>query len=266
MISPGGCARWIGFSLISLALTANLTLGQVIVSPVAVVDTDLGVFDASVPLTNMINQSGIDIPFVSGATDFADYFRPGNRAFAQNGGANNWQSNFSFDLPLIGYVDFDLGASRRINALAIWNVSVKDVTVKLYEELNGPEQVVGSFTLTNHLNFPFSYPADVVTFGASHQGRYLRLAITSAYQFSPSDTFAYAIIGEVVVSAEVSAGSSLTIRLTPDGDVTVAFSGTLESATSIEGPFTAVPGNPQGTHVIAQDALATRQFFRSRSD
>jgi hypothetical protein len=265
MIVTSAFPRWIWSGFLAATFAAQVSIAQVIVSPVAVVETDLGVFDPSVPLTNMINQSGIDIPFVSGSTDFATYFAPGNTAFAQNGAGNNWQSDFSFELPLTGFVEFDLGASYEITGMAIWNVSVRDVTVKLLEDLNGPEQVAGAFTLTNHVNFPFSYPPDVLRFDASHHGRYLRLEIESAYTFSPSDTFAYAIIGEVVVAAtDTGTPPNLSISRSNNGDVTVTFTGTLESAATVEGPYSPVPGDPQGTHAISSDELEERQFFRAR--
>lgn len=243
------------------------TRGAFILSPAAVIGSDLGAFAPTTALTNMINQSGIDKPFVSGSTDFAPYFAFSNRAFAQNGGTNNWQSDFSFDLPLNGFVDFDLGGSYLISGMAIWNLSVRDVTVKIYEELNGPEQIAGNFTLTNHLSFPFSYSPDVLSFAQSRPGRYVRLAITSAYKFTPSDTFAYAIVGEVVMAAsQLSGPAPLSIQLTAAGDVTVTFLGALQRATVLNGQFEDVIGAAQNTHTIARTNLLTRQYFRSRSN
>jgi hypothetical protein len=241
-----------------------------VLSPVAVVGTDLGSYAPETALAHMIDQSIVQTPFVSGATDFETYFAAPDKMWATNGGTNNWQSDFSFNLPLTGYVDFDLGASYKINKIAIWNVSVKDVTVKVFEDLNGPGQIAGSFKLTNHWNFPFSYPGDVLSFGSEYQARYVRLMVHSAYLFSPSDTFAYAIIGEVVVSAAVDAvtppAPSLDIILNPTGDVTVTFTGTLQTATEVGGTFADVTGNPQGTYTLPKGSLPAQQYFRARSN
>jgi hypothetical protein len=141
------------------------------------------------------------------------------------------------------------------------------VTLKVYQELSGPEQVAGTFTLTNHLNFPFTYSADVLSLGSSFEGRYLRLAISSAYLFAPSDTFAYAIIGEVVVSARTPSSPNPTaIALDPNGDVRVTFSGTLESSTVLNGAFDDVPGSPAGTYVIPKGELVSEQYFRVKGE
>src|SRR5688572_30485090 len=181
MKHPSPCRAW----FLGLALIANTVSAQVVLSPVAVVGTDLGTASESAPLTNMINQSGIDTPFVSGSTIFDTYFANPGQVFASNGagGVNNWQSEISFTLPLRGYVDFDLGASYRINKIAIWNQSLKEITVKVLNDLNGPEQVAGSFTLFSRLSFVFSYAVDVLSFATTYQGRYVRLAIDSVHTF-----------------------------------------------------------------------------------
>ena len=253
-----------------LALASHPVSGALVLSPVAVVGTDLGSFAPETPLERMIDQSGVEKPFVSGSTDFETYFANPAKTWATNSGTNNWQSNFSFDLPLKGYVDFDLGASHKINKIAIWNISVKDVTVQVFEDLNGPGQIAGSFKLTNHLNFPFSYPVDVLSFGSEYQARYVRLMIESAYLFSLGDPFAYAIIGEVVVSAVVDAVTPTTPTLdiirSPNGDVTVTFTGTLQTATTVGGTFADVTGNPQGTHTLPKGSLPAQQYFRARSN
>jgi hypothetical protein len=258
----------LGFFVLSLA--SHTVSGAVVLSPATVVGSDLGSFAAETALDHMIDQSGVQTPFVSGSTDFDTYFADPPKTWATNGGTNNWQSDFSFNLPLTGYVDFDLGASYKINKIAIWNVSVKDVTVKVFDDLNGPEQIAGTFKLTNHWNFPFSYPVDILDFGAEYKGRYVRLAITSAYLFSIGDTFAYAIIGEVVVSAGVDSVTpptpALDIILNPNGDVTVTFTGTLQTATAVDGTFADVTGNPQGTHTLPKGSLLAQQYFRARSN
>jgi hypothetical protein len=56
----------------------------------------------------------------------------------------------------------------------------------------------------------------------------------------------------------------LQIALNPNKDVTVTFTGTLESATAPEGNFTDVPGNPQGTHTLTPGDPAL--YFRASMD
>jgi len=167
-------------------------------------------------------------------------------------------------------VDLDLGASYNINKIAIWNVSVKNVTVKILDDLNSPGQVAGSFILTDHWHFFSSYPVDVLSFGAVYQGRYVRLAIESAYTFSFNDTFAYANIGEVVVSADTPAPTPGSPRLdiihNPNGDITVTFTGTLQTATTVDGTFVDVTGNPQGTYTLPKGSLSAQQYFRARDN
>jgi hypothetical protein len=203
-------------SLILVLVAATARAGTIL-SPVAVLGTDLGTFDPTVPLENMINQSSIDKPFVSGVTDFDAYFTTGAQPFGQ-GGPGNWQSNFTFNLPLTGFVDFDLGSVQTIERMAIWNRSLENVQILTSETLGGPMEVAGSYRLTNHLNFPFSYVPQILTLDDSFQARYLRIEIDSAYKFDVTDTFAYAIVGEVVVEA-LSSSAGLPGDFDLDHDV-----------------------------------------------
>jgi hypothetical protein len=186
-------------------------------SPTAVLGTDLGTFDATVPLENMINQSSIDNPFTSGVTDFDDYFDPSTQPFGQ-GGPGNWQSDFSFNLPLTGFVDFDLGDTYTMDRIAIWNRSLENVDIYFSDTPGGLTTLGGSYTLTNHLHFPFSYLPEVLELDSTVEARYMRFQINSTYKFDISDTFAYAIVGEVVVETEASA-PEFTADFDDDGDV-----------------------------------------------
>ncbi len=210
--------------LVVAAISAGLAAGQVsaagtIVSPTAVLGTDLGTFNDDVPLVNMINQSGLDKPFESGVTDFDAYFETPPEPFAQANYRNNWQSEVVFDLPVTGYVDFDLGQTYAIDRLAIWSISLENITVLLSETEGGPMQDAGDYTLENKLFNPFSYRGQVLDLGATYEARYLRLGIESTYKFSPSDTFAYAIVGEVAVGTAGEGGPTLAADFDEDGDV-----------------------------------------------
>jgi hypothetical protein len=195
----------------------------------------------------LINQSGITTPFTSGITVFDTYFATPGQMFATsgNGGTNNWQSEVAFDLGYQGYLDFDLGAVYRINKLAIWNRSLSNVTVKVLHDLNGAEQVVGDFRLINRQNFTFSYAVDLLPFNATYEGRYVRLVINSVYPIQ-GFTFGYAIVGEVVASVLPVDTPLPMVQMNrdPNGDVTVTFTGTLQTSPTINGAFTNLPGNP----------------------
>ena len=189
------------------------------------------------------------------------------QAFATNAPAGNWQSDTVFTLPLTGHLDFDLGASQRVAKLAIWNITMKDVTVHFAEEAAGLASApsAGSFVLPNHSSFTFSYPVDLLALSAPQQGRYIRLAISSAYLIAPGFDFTYAIVGEVVASVAPRAEPAIAIAVQPNGDVTVTFTGTLEMASTLEGPFLEAPGNPQGVYTIPKASLTLQQFFRASS-
>jgi hypothetical protein len=207
--------RCVASLLICSCFSALLSAGTML-SPTAVLGTDLGTFDATVPLENMINQSGLDKPFTSGVTDFDEYFT-GDPAFGQGNFANNWQSDFTFNLPLTGFVDFDLGAVYPIERLAIWNRSLQNIEIQVSENLGDPMVSAGNFVLTNHLNFPFSYVPEILELEGTFDARYLRIDISSAYEFDVADDFAYAIVGELVV--ETLPSSLFTADFDNDGDV-----------------------------------------------
>jgi hypothetical protein len=200
-------------------IAANLPAAHAgtMLSPAAVLGTDLGTSSPQTPLENMINQTGLDKPFTSGVTDFDDYFNTGASPFAQALGTNNWQSDSTFSLPLTGFVDFDLGDSYTIDRLGIWNITLATGDVLVSDTLGGPFVDAGDFTLPTKVNFPFSYQPEIVTLTAPIEARYLRLGITSAHKFAASDTFTYAIVGELVV--DVVNGTFLPADFDEDGQV-----------------------------------------------
>lgn len=252
--------------LAGVAATCGAATPPVLLSPVAVVGSDLETYSPAVSLENMINQSGVETPFVSGVTVFADYFRNPAQRFATSGdgGTNNWQSVVSFGTPVRGTVDFDLGARYRIDRVALWNRSLKDITFKVLEDLQGPEQVGGSFSLFDRQSFFFSYAADVLTLNTPLEGRYLRLVIDSVHPIQGVN-FGYAVVGEVVVSATPLAvpPPSLRISRSATGDLRLEFTGILQSASSADGPFEDVPGTPQGLHEVPGGSLDGLRFYRA---
>ncbi|MFO1489269.1 MAG: hypothetical protein U1F65_12410 [Verrucomicrobiota bacterium] len=252
-----------------LAAGASAAQAQVMLSPVAAT-TDIATYNDNLSVTNMINQSGVETPFTSGVTSFATYFSNPSLMWANSGdgGTNNWMSQLTFSASSYqGYIDFDLGAVYSINSLAIWNQSLKDITVKVLTDLGGPEQTVGSFTLINRQNYFSSYPVDLVSFGSTFSGRYVRVLVDSIYPIQ-GFTFGYVLVGEVVAS--VSAGGappppSLSIARETNGNVTVTFTGTLQTSTNVTGNYTDVSGGPASPYTIAKTNFLPAQFFRARN-
>lgn len=241
--------------------------GQVMLSPAAVIGTDLGTFSPEAPLANLINQSGLDTAFLSGTTAFDTYFALPGQTFAANGGPYNWQSDTIFVDPVIGYIDFDLGASHTVKKLAVWNVTAKNITVSFSEEPAGLATApgAGDFLLTNHSSYT-SYPVDILELATPKKGRYVRLAIRSAYPLVPGLNFNYAILGELVASVAPPAGPTITITPAPNGDVIITFTGRLQSTATLAEIFQDVPGMPQGSYTIPKASLSTQQYFRARPD
>jgi hypothetical protein len=246
--------------LLVLPCVAPTLSAGVMLSPTAVLGTDLGTFDPSVPLENMINQSSLDKAFTSGVTDFDEYFTTGAQPFGQ-GGPGNWQSDFSFNLPLTGFVDFDLGAVHSIERLAIWNRSLENIEILVSETLGGPMTSAGNFVLTNHLNFPFSYVPQILELNGAVDARYLRIDISSAYKFDVSDTFAYAIVGEVVVET-LPAAPILTADFDEDLDVDGDDLANWKSGFGVSGSATHLQGDADGDLAVdGDDFLAWQRQF-----
>ena len=253
---------------LALLLSPLYIVGGVTLSPVAIAGSDLEEFSPSTPFTNLINQSGIATPFVTGVTDFNAYFSTPGEPFGDANYRNNWQSVADFDLPLTGYIDFDLGASYSVDQVALWSLSLRDIRIELLDDLGGTPRPVGSFTLADKLSFSFSYRVEVHPLAPSAPARYVRLRIDSVHTYSPSDTFGYATLGEVAFSVEPpgSQAPPLQIVRNIDGSITVTFGGLLESAPTANGGFAPVPGDPQGVHTMPASELSAQHYFRARRD
>ena len=66
------------------------------------------------------------------------------------------------------------------------------------------------------------------------------------------------------VSLVPAAPLAVSLLVQPNGDLTVNFTGTLQSANDVHGNFSDVPSYPQGSYTIPKASLSTRQFFRAR--
>ena len=98
-----------------------------VLSPTAVLGTDLGTYSAEVPLENTINHSGIEKPFTSGESDWDAYFDIEPEPFGNGYYANNWQSDVVLAPPVEGTIDFDFGDDYHIAEIVFWNRTLEDV-------------------------------------------------------------------------------------------------------------------------------------------
>lgn len=172
-------------------------------SPLSITASDLGDASATYPKTKMIDRSGLAKPFTSGVTSYDDYVSTLPAPNHVTTAGNQWISPIDTSLPLQGYVDFDLGATFVFDEIALWQVSLKDVTILVADNPLGPWTAVGQFLPPSHTSFFGSYPIDRLDLQAEVQGRYLRLQINDCHKFSASDTFASANVGEIALRTKV---------------------------------------------------------------
>ena len=172
---------------------------RVMLSPIAA-STDLGEYNATTPVENMLNQTGLTKLFTSGVTSFDGYFDFNPVPLNSGTTANTWNSLVVTTLPLTGYVDFDLGGTQAFDRIALWNKTLQNIRIQISDSPGGPWTEIGQYSLPNHW-YSLSYPADVLDLGGLHAASHLRIAIDSAHKYSSSDTFTYAIVGEVALSA-----------------------------------------------------------------
>ena len=112
---------------------------------------------------------------------------------------------------------------------------------------------------------PFSHPVDLLALERAAAGTLHPVGDQLGLSLAPGLDFTYAIVGEVVASVAPRAEPAIAIAVQPNGDVTVTFTGTLEMASTLEGPFLEAPGNPQGVYTIPKAGLTLQQFFRASS-
>ena len=171
---------------------------SVIVSPVAVVDSSFTEYDATVPFTQMHDQSGLYVNFTSGQTGWDVYFSDPDADRASGSYTGNWQSELVSTLPATGSIDFDLGSEMTIDTVALWNLSMEDIRVSVATDAAGPWTEVGQYTLPDRYGW-FSYDAEILDLGGAHVARYLRIDVDSAHLVG--STWTYVIVGEVAVRA-----------------------------------------------------------------
>lgn len=270
-----GCATRVGglfrnrfVVALLLGVTCLPAAAQFILSPKSVVETGMGTFSPTItPLTALIDQSGLDHPFVSGKTEFDPYFAPLNSNFSQNADKTKWMSQVAFDLPLTGTLDFDLGGTYLLSKVAIYNVSVKQLSISVSQDSNGPWTKVGTYTMFNYQAF-LSLRAEVLAFPSEVSARYVRFAIEDEFSAGAGFRFGYVTLSEVAFRARAASVPPPTIAIgrAGNGDVEVNFTGILQWKAAVDGTFEDVPGNPSGKYTIPQSELVSGEprFFRSR--
>lgn len=268
---PPGPGRWFfsGLRIFAVLLVAAGVVGdaraQFMLSPVGVQENGLGSFSPEfAALTNLINQSGLNLPFVSGVTEFDSYFAPPNDHFSRNADRTKWQSDLAFTLPLTGTLDFDLGGTYLVSKVAIWNVSVRALTVKVSGGADGPWKPAGVFLLGDQQS-SLSLRATVLDLGPGSPARMLRLDIAEEFPALPNVTYGYATVGEVVVRAAPIPVISPILAIAHEfsGDITVRFTGTLQSADAPAGPFSDVPNRPREVYSLPAGSLVSERYFRA---
>ncbi|MCR9095133.1 MAG: hypothetical protein NXI30_13015 [bacterium] len=171
---------------------------SVIVSPVAVVDSSFTEYNATVPFTQMHDQSGLYVNFTSGQTGWDVYFSDPDADRSSGSYTGNWQSELVTTLPATGSIDFDLGSEMTIDTLALWNLTMEDIRVSVATDAAGPWTEVGQYTLPDRFGW-FSYDAEILDLGGAHVARYLRIDVDSAHLTGSSST--YVVVGEAAVRA-----------------------------------------------------------------
>jgi hypothetical protein len=69
----------------------------------------------------------------------------------------------------------------------------------------------------------------------------------------------------VPVEQPLTIPPSVALIRESNGDVTLTFTGILQSAAAIDASFDDVPGNPQGSYTIQKGNLESKRFFRTRN-
>lgn len=172
-------------------------------SPQAISGSDLGDASASYPKTKMIDGSGLSKPFATGVTSYDDYMSTLPAANHVTTTGNQWVSPIDTSLPLQGHVDFDLGESFLFDELALWQVTLRDVTILVADAPTGPWTAVGQYILPSHASWFGSYPVDRLVLGAEYEARYVRLQIDDCHKYAASDTFTSAQVGELAVRTKI---------------------------------------------------------------
>ena len=161
----------------ALSIPANAAQGGIITSAVGVTASDERVFDGFVYHAEaLIDQSGLSIGYTSGVTDFETYLA------LDPTHANNrdkiWATNNNVRTATL---DFDLGNTKLIDGLALWNrgddigPQIKDFEVYASADASFTNlTLLGSYTADTNLGTNIATRAEVIEFGLVNT-QYLRM-------------------------------------------------------------------------------------------
>ena len=225
------------FCLTVFVWTPRLT-GDVLYSPVTV-ETTLGQYPTNRygdewQLTNIVNQSGLRLPFKSGNVG-TNFFERIDWQQSTNDARMVWSSLSLTNQTLPAPVDFDFGTNLDVVQIIVWNWSVKDASFFLRSSPEVPWQLVKSVRLDSRLPNR-SHPPTFLELDEPVNGRFLRIQIESVHPLSAGAEEEFAVLGEVMISARGQIQPSVTISQI-EGEVWVLWTGIPLSSTLINGDF-----------------------------
>lgn len=185
---------FLGIGLLALSLgTGSLQKAEaaVIRSPISATATSE--FSSSISIGNTINQSGLNLGFTSGVTDFDAYLaqNPTHSLIA----LNEW---FTQEGVTSATIDYDLGAVFNIDRLALWNEESSGIgSFDILTSTDGISYTLQAAGLLPPDNPLADYAATV--FNLPTSARYVRLAVGGCPQPNPG-SFTGCGLGEIAFS------------------------------------------------------------------
>jgi hypothetical protein len=186
------------FTLACLMAIASTARADDIIDPTSVASA-MGSLGSGgyADLPNLINQSGLSTPYTSGATNFASYT---NTTTELGGDQYSWTSASCY---VYGNVNFTLGGTYTLDALALWTLdgAAQTVSVQQFTLLasNTPSfatyTTLDTYTATPPATDATSVSAQVFDF-APTKASYIRMEIQSNY-----GNVNYSGMGEVAFAA-----------------------------------------------------------------
>lgn len=181
----------IGATIAFACCSAGASAGQITSAVGAVINAG---GPGSGAIANTYNQSGLDATYTSGVTDFASFVATTKHTYVFEN--TEWFSNLGTTSASVTY---DLGAVKRIDALALWNEESSGVGVYTVsyssDGSNFQSLLPGVFPTDHEYN---DYTADVFAFAAV-DAQYVRLDMASCPQ-QVATTYDSCALGEVAFS------------------------------------------------------------------
>lgn len=152
------------------------TASSVIIQPLRVAAPD-GIDPYAPYLENIINQSGLSAPYISGVTDFALFTES---VTADLTGSADDVASGTIGPPAV--LNFDLGSIYRVNGLAIWNNLGSSSLIEFdvftsHQGTFSTKQYLGSFRIEDAISSSAEY-AQVISF-AETSGRFYQISATA---------------------------------------------------------------------------------------